>query len=141
MDEPRWLTRPIVDAMHAELIAEHGGSPGVRAGGEHLIESALARPLNRFAYESEADLADLAASYLVGLVKNHGYVDGNKRIGFAAAATFLLLNGLRLTASEPDAYELVVGVADGTYSEEQAAAWIRTNTRPDTAPTHPGGKL
>jgi death on curing protein len=128
MQEPRWLTRLIVDAMHAELIAEHGGAPGVRAGGDDLIEGALARPRNRWAYQPESDLADLAAAYLFGLTKNHGYVDGNKRIGFAAAATFLLLNGLRLMATEPDAYDMVVGVAEGRYSEEEAAAWIRDNT-------------
>src|SRR4051794_39629117 len=99
----------MIDTMHSELLLEHGGAPGARDGGEALIESALARPRNRFAYESASDLADLAAAYLFGLAKNHGYIDGNKRIGFAAAATFLLLNGLRLNASEADAYDTVIG--------------------------------
>lgn len=130
MREPRWLTRLMIDVMHSELLLEHGGSPGIRDGGEDLIESALARPRNRFASEPTSDLADLAAAYLFGLTKNHGYVDGNKRIGFAAAATFLLLNGLRLTASEADAYETVVGLAEGRLSEEETAGWIRGHTEP-----------
>lgn len=125
MREPRWLTRLMVDVMHSELLLEHGGAPGVRNGGEDLIESALARPRNRFAYEPVSDLVDLAAAYLFGLTKNHGYIDGNKRIGFAAAATFLLLNGQRLTATEADAYDAVVGLVEGRLSEEESAHWIR----------------
>lgn len=130
MREPRWLTRLMVDAMHSELLREHGGAPGIRDGGEDLIESALARPRNRFAYEPTSDLPDLAASYLFGLTKNHGYVDGNKRIGFAAAATFLLLNGLRMTASEADAYDVVIGLVEGRLSEEEIADWLRGHTEP-----------
>ena len=130
MREPRWLTRAMIDAMHSELLLEHGGVPGIRDGGESLIESALARPRNRFAYEDAADLADLAAAYLFGLAKNHGYIEGNKRIGFAAAATFLLLNGLRLTASESDAYETVIGLVEGRLSEEEVARWMRSHSEP-----------
>ena len=128
MDEPIWLSRLILDIVHGELILEHGGAPGTRAGGEHLIESALARPRQRFDYSEEADLAELAAAYLFGLTKNHGYVDGNKRVGFAAAATFLLMNGVRLTASEEEAYDAVVRVADGRLSETELAGWIRDRT-------------
>ena len=130
MREPRWLTRPMVDTIHSELLAEHGGSPGIRSGGDDLIESALARPKNRFAYEPESDLAGLAAGYLFGLVKNHGYVDGNKRVGFAAAATFLLLNGSRLTAPEADAYDTVIALAEGLLSESDLAAWLRKHSEP-----------
>src|SRR5687767_2498755 len=119
MDEPIWLTRLIVDTIHSELIVEHGGTPGIRAGGEDLIESALARPQHKYAYDAEADLAALAASYLFGLAKNHGYLDGNKRVGFAAAATFLVLNRLRLTAPEPEAYDVVIAVVEGRSSEEE----------------------
>ncbi len=126
MPEPRWLTRLMVDTIHSELLLEHGGAPGARD--EDLIESALARPRNRLAYEPEADLADLAAAYLFGLAKNHGYVDGNKRVAFAVAATFLLLNGLRLTASEADAYEAVIGLVQGHLSEEEVGHWIRGHT-------------
>ena len=128
MEEPIWLTRLILDTIHSELLAEHGGAPGVRAGGDDLIESALARPQHKYAYASEADLAGLAAAYLFGLAKNHGYIDGNKRVGFAAAATFLLLNGVRLTASEPEAYDAVIAVVEGRLTEEQFAAWIRAHT-------------
>lgn len=128
MQEPRWLTRLMADTIHAELLQEHGGRPGIRDGGEHLIESALARPRNRFAYEPAADLADLAAAYLFGLAKNHGYVDGNKRVGFAVSATFLLLNGLRLTASEIDAYQTVIGLVEGRLPEEEVAQWIRAHS-------------
>ena len=130
MREPRWLTRLMIDTIHSELLREHGGSPGVRDGGENLIESALARPRNRLAYESASDLADLAAAYLFGLVKNHGYMDGNKRIGFAAATTFLLLNGIRLMASEADAYDTVIGLTEGRLSEEEVAQWIRGHSEP-----------
>ena len=128
MDEPIWLTRLILDTIHSELLSEHGGAGGIRAGGEDLIESALARPQHKYAYSLEADLAEIAAAYLFGLTKNHGYIDGNKRVGFAAAATFLLLNGMRLTASEPEAYDLVIGVAEGHHTEHDVAAWIRTHT-------------
>jgi len=126
--EPRWLTRLLVDVIHSELLQEHGGAAGVRAGGSDLIESALARPQNRYAYAPESDLPALAAAYLFGLTRNHGYVDGNKRVGFAAAATFLVLNGARLTASEVEAYDLVIGVVEGRFSEEDVADWIRTHS-------------
>ncbi|HEX2093167.1 MAG TPA: type II toxin-antitoxin system death-on-curing family toxin [Longimicrobiaceae bacterium] len=128
MREPVWLTRLILDTIHSELLSEHGGAGGIRAGGDALIESALALPRHRYAYNPEAGLADLAAAYLFGLTKNHGYIDGNKRVGFACAATFLLLNGVRLTASEPEAYDLVIGVAEDRYTEDEVAAWIRAHT-------------
>jgi death on curing protein len=113
MQEPRWLTRLVVDVIHSELLREHGGRPGIRPGGEDLIESAIARAQNRFAYAPNPDLSVLAAAYLSGLARNHGYIDGNERVGFAGAATFLRLNGLRLTASEAQAYEAVIGMVEG----------------------------
>lgn len=85
--------------------------------------------MNRYSYESSRDLTDLAAACLFGLVTNPGYVDGNKRAGFAAAATFLLVNGRELTASEPDAYDVVIGVVGGAVSETALAEWLRRNTR------------
>lgn len=130
MREARWLTRLMVDAIHSELLLEHGGAAGIAAGGDDLLESALARPKNRLAYEPGSDLAALAAAYLFGLVKNHAYVDGNKRVGFAAAATFLRLNGLRLTAPESDAYDAVIGTVDGSRTESDLADWFRRNTEP-----------
>ena len=128
MADHRWLSRQIVDVIHHELLAEHGGASGIRAGGDDLIESALVRPQHRHAYDPDSDIASLAAAYLFGFVKNHGYMDGNKRVGFAASATFLVLNGVRLTASEADAFEMVSGVAEGRYSEEKIASWIRAST-------------
>jgi len=130
MPGPRWLTRLVADAIHSELLLEHGGAPGIRHGGEEMIESALARPKNRLAYEPESDLADLAAAYLFGFIKTHGYVDGNKRVGFASAATFLLLNGTRLTAPEADAFERVLGLLEGRFTEAEIAGWIRANSAP-----------
>jgi death-on-curing protein len=127
VDEPVWLTRLIVDTIHSELIGEHGGAPGIRSGGEDLIEVALARPRHKLAYVPDATLADFAAAYLFGLARNHGYLDGNKRVGFAAAATFLLPNGVRLDAPEPDAYDAVLAVVEGRATEEQTAAWIAAN--------------
>jgi death-on-curing protein len=100
----------------------------VRQGGDDLIESALARARNRFAYEPESDLSALAAAYLTGLAKNHGFVDGSKRVGFACAATFLRLNGSRLTASEADAYDAVIGLVEGRYSEREIAEWVRSHS-------------
>jgi death on curing protein len=128
VEEPTWLTRLMLDTIHSELLSEHGGAPGIRAGGDDLIEAALARPQQKYAFAESVDLADLSAAYLFGLVKNHGYVDGNKRVGFAAAATFLLLNGTRLTASEEDAYQAVIGIAEGDLAETQLADWIRSNS-------------
>ena len=120
----------MVEVIHAELLQEHGGTPGVREGGEDLIESALARPRNKFAYDPECDLADLAAAYLFGFVKNHGYLDGNKRVGFAVAAIFLLLNGRRLIASEEEAYDTVIGLAESRHPESEVADWFRRHAQP-----------
>lgn len=130
MGQPRWLTRVVVDVIHSELLREHGGAPGAQAGGIELIDSALARARNRYENEPESDLATLAAAYLFGLARNHGYVDGNKRVGFACAATFLRLNGIRLTATEAEAYDAVMGLVEGRYSEELIATWIREHTQP-----------
>lgn len=127
-DEPRWLDRRIVDAMHGEQLREHGGSPGVRDPG--LIESALARPRQRFAYEEGADLPRLAAAYAFGLVGNHGYVDGNKRVGAAALGVFLLLNGLELEAPEPELVSAMMALASGDWDEETLADWVRQRTVP-----------
>ena len=126
--EPRWLSRAVVDLIHQEMIGEHGGHAGVRTDGDGLIDSALLRPPQRLAYEPGSDLATLAAAYLFGLAKNHGYIDGNKRVAFAAAATFLYLNGSRLEATEAEAYEAVIGVVDNHYSEAWLADWFRRNS-------------
>jgi death-on-curing protein len=129
MDEPIWLSLESVRNMLAALIRAHGGSYGERDAG--LIESALARPLEKWAYESDSvDLAELAAAYAFGLAKNRGFVDGNKRVAFAAAVTFLLANGLLLVAPEPEAYAVVVDLASGELSEEDMARWLRASVEP-----------
>lgn len=125
MHEPTWLSRELVDHIHGALIREHGGSYGIRA--DDLIESALARARNRWEYDGNAGLPEIAAAYLFGLAMNHGYVDGNKRVAFMAAYSFLLANGLRLTAPEPEAYAVVVDVAAGELSEEDLARWFRAS--------------
>lgn len=129
MEEPVWLSRRIVDTLHREMVEEHGGRYGVRDEG--LVESAIARPRNRWGYaQGEVDLAGLAAAYAYGLTKNHGYVDGNKRVGFMAAYVFLDVNGLEIDAPEPEVVERMEGVAGGSVSEPELADWLRAHTRP-----------
>src|SRR5437867_3158804 len=98
----RWLNSNEVLAIHARQIAEHGGSDGVRDMG--LLESALARPQNLHAYEPDADIPALAAAYAFGIVKDHPFIDGNKRTGYVAMRTFLVLNGIEFTATQKDKY-------------------------------------
>ena len=123
--EPVWLLREFIIAVHERLIAEYGGSPGLRDEG--LLESALARPLHLFNYGAPS-LAQLAASYAVGIAKNHAFVDGNKRTAFVAAAVFLERNGLNLTAPEAEATVAMLRVAEGSMSEKQLARWLDRHT-------------
>jgi death-on-curing protein len=125
---PKWLTRRMLDVLHDAQLREHGGSPGVRDDG--LLESALARAPHKWAYATKPDLATLAAAYVFGLAKNHGYVDGNKRVAFMAGYVFLGLNGQDLEAPEPDVVRTIEGVADGRVTEAGLAEWIRANLRP-----------
>jgi death on curing protein len=122
--EPIWLVRAEVDHIHAELVREHGGSYGVRDDG--LIESALSRPRMRWAYGTP-DIPELAAAYAFGLARNHGYVDGNKRVAFMAAYTVLGLNGLELVADQAEAYAVMIDVASGKLSEDDLARWLRAS--------------
>lgn len=115
-----------MDTIHEEMIREHGGGRGVRDAG--LIDSALARPRNRWGCEQETDLAVLAAAYGFGLARNHGYVDGNKRVALMAVYVFLSINGHELDASEVDAVDAMERLASGSINEVQFAAWIRQNT-------------
>ena len=123
----RWVDKRALLLLHAESLAEHGGSAGLRDEG--LLDSALARPLNLVAY-GEPDFADLAASYAFGLAKNHPFVDGNKRAAFLSAGLFLTLNGFRLTASQVDATQAMLALAGSELSEEAFARWLRANTSP-----------
>lgn len=120
----KWIDKSVLLLLHDESLAEHGGASGVRD--ERLLDSALARPLNLAAYE-KPDIAALAASYAIGLAKNHAFVDGNKRVGFMAVGLFLFMNGYRLTATQADATVTMLGVASGEIDEMMLAEWIRLN--------------
>ena len=120
-----WIDPRAILAIHDEQLAEHGGGSGLRDQG--LLESALARPINLAAYE-DPDAAALAASYAVGLAKNHPFVDGNKRTAFVALELFLALNGRELMAGDVDCVVTMLAVAAGDIGETELAEWIRQNT-------------
>jgi death-on-curing protein len=126
-----WVDKQLLLLLHDESLAEHGGAAGIRDEG--LLDSALARPLNLIAY-GEPDLAELAASYGVGLAKNHAFVDGNKRAAFLAVGLFLRLNGHRLNASPAAATVAMIDVAAGTLNEADFADWIRRHSAPVSSP-------
>jgi death-on-curing protein len=123
MDEPTWVSRVVVDAVHYAQIQEHGGS--YRTRDEATVEMALARPRNRFLCESEVDLADLAAAYLFALATLHAYVDGNKRTAVAVSLIFLDLNGHDIDRSDTEVEDMVIAVATRAMSEEDLAHWVR----------------
>jgi death on curing protein len=125
MTEPTWVRRDVLELLHSQTIAEHGGADGLRDEG--LLESALARPQNLYHYEDVSDVARLAACYGFGLAKNHAFVDGNKRIAFIAAGVFLRLNGFRMTADQAQATLVMLSVASGTFSEVELADWLGKN--------------
>ncbi|MCZ2405132.1 MAG: type II toxin-antitoxin system death-on-curing family toxin [Burkholderiales bacterium] len=123
----RWVSKQALLLLHAESLAEHGGGTGMRDEG--LLDSALVRPLNLAAY-GEPDFAALAASYGVGVAKNHPFVDGNKRAALLATGLFLHINGYRLTASQADTTLTVLSVAAGDLTEDAFAAWLRQHAQP-----------
>ncbi|HSS78201.1 MAG TPA: type II toxin-antitoxin system death-on-curing family toxin [Thermoanaerobaculia bacterium] len=121
--EPRWLLITVVVASQRALIAEHGGADGLRDRG--LLESTLARPRNLLAYsDGDASLFDLAACYAYGLARNHCFVDGNKRIAFTAALTFLGLHGFRLNADREERVLTFLRLASGELSERELSEWL-----------------
>jgi len=120
-----WLRADVLLAVHEEQLAEHGGASGIRDQG--LFESALARPANMAAYDTP-DACALAASYAVGLAKNHPFVDGNKRTAYVAMELFLALNGLTLPADDASCVITMLAVAASEMSEQELAAWLRMNT-------------
>jgi death-on-curing protein len=120
----KWVDKNVLLLLHDESLAEHGGLSGIRDDG--LLDSALARPLNLAAC-GEPDFASLAASYAVGLTKNHPFVDGNKRAAFLAWGLFLFLNGYRLIASQSDATVTMLAVAADEMDEDALAAWVRNH--------------
>jgi len=128
MLEPRWISKASAFAIHNEQLAEHGGSDGGRDEG--LLESALGKPRNVFAYEPDCDLARLAASYAYGIARNHPFVDGNKRTSLVVAETFLLKNGVAIISSPEEKYFTFLHLADGSLSEEELAAWFGDHAQP-----------
>jgi death on curing protein len=132
VNEPIWVLRSVVDAMHDAQLTEHGGASGVRDEG--LLDSALARPRNLHAY-GETDLCALGAAYAFGIARNHPFVDGNKRTAFLAAYVFLRVNGLELTADEVGVTISMMALAAGETTEAAFAGWLRSNTRAAPAAT------
>jgi death on curing protein len=126
VEEPVWLREDVVLAIHRRQLAEHGGSEGVRDPG--LLSSALARPRNLMAYsDSPPDLAGLAAAYAFGILKNHPFLDGNKRTALVVARTFLKLNGCDLDTSQEEKYLAIMGLVAGRLTEEEFTDWIRAH--------------
>ena len=124
--EPEWLSRDVVLTIHSEQIALYGGASGVRD--ESLLDAALARPKNLRAYGS-ASLVELGAAYAVGIVRNHPFVDGNKRTAFLAMYTFLVRNGLEVMASEAEVATAMLELAGGSIDESSFVGWLREHTR------------
>ncbi|MBU1353434.1 MAG: type II toxin-antitoxin system death-on-curing family toxin [Gammaproteobacteria bacterium] len=125
----RWVSKQALVLLHGESLATHGGREGLRDEG--LLESALMRPQNIVAYadaDNPPDVATLAASYGVGLAKNHPFVDGNKRAAFLAVGLFLYLNGSRLQVTQTEATLTMLAVAAGDITEEAFATWLREHS-------------
>lgn len=127
MTAPVWLETATVLRMHMEQVAEHGGGLGLRDAG--LLESAMARARNLFS-DGETDLARLAAAYGSGIVRNHPFIDGNKRTGFLAAYVFLAINGLEITAAETDVVVTMLALAADDITEDAFTDWLRAHTAP-----------
>ena len=127
MKDPVWIREIEALAMHAQQISLFGGSMGIRDIG--LLESALARPKNLWAYEeSTPTLPRLAAAYAAGISSNHPFLDGNKRTALVVSFAFLDVNGFEVTATQEDAYMTILGLAAGGISEEELALWFERNT-------------
>jgi death-on-curing protein len=129
--EPGWVDRIVIDAAHVDQMREHGGLPGLRD--EHALESALARPRQRWRYELRSDLSTLAAAYGWGLATSHPYRDGNNRIAFLAMAIFLELNGYRLEAPEAEVVQVMLGVTAKRATERDLADWLRGRVIPTSS--------
>jgi len=124
--EPVWLDAGDTLAIHEILLVRHGGASGLRDEG--LLESALERPRQQFAYASP-DIVEMAAAYTAGMVQNHPFVDGNKRTGFVVGILFLEMNGFEFTASEPEAAQAVLELAAGSIDETGFALFLRDHTK------------
>jgi death-on-curing protein len=123
-----WLSRELILAIHDEQLADHGGSTGLRDPG--LLDSALARPLNRASYQ-DPDIAELAAVYALGIAQNHPFIDGNKRTAFVALELFLRLNGCVFTVGDAEAVVMMLAMAGGELPDAEFIAWVRMHTGPE----------
>jgi len=124
--EPKWLNRIVLDAIHIDQLREHGGLPGIRD--ENVLESALARPKQKWHYAERSDVPLLAAAYAFGIVNDHPYRDGNKRVGFLALVTFLGMNGHAFSATDADVVSEIRALAAGTVSEAELTEWVRAHS-------------
>lgn len=129
MKEPVWLQKNVVIAFHEMLLAEHGGPMGMRDEG--LLDSALGRPMNQYYYE-KASLSQLAAAYAFGIIKNHPFLDGNKRTAFVSMKTFLLRNGISLKPPKKEAIITFLNLASGDLEEPSLAQWIEKYQKNNT---------
>jgi len=125
--EPLWIEERIAIAIHARMLTLYGGAPGLRDQG--LSESALARPRQLFAYPEPPKLIEMAAAYIAGIVRNHPFVDGNKRTGFVVGVLFLETNGCRLTAPEQDATRAVLDLAARLLDENGFVSWLSNHVK------------
>ncbi len=123
--EPHWISKKALLLLHEESLSAFGGARGLRDEG--LLDSALARPRNAFAYHAASSVAELAAVYGYGIAKNHAFVDGNKRAAFLSVGLFLAINGYRLKADRVDAIQIMLAVAAGELDERGLSVWIRSN--------------
>ena len=128
MDEPIWIDKPEVLVAHSRQLAEHGGSDGLRD--ETLLDSALFKPRNVFAYGSSVTLSRLAASYAFGLARNHAFIDGNKRTALVVSEGFLRLNGLKVVSTPEEKYFTFLHLADGSLSEDELTMWFTKHAVP-----------
>jgi death-on-curing protein len=129
VSEPVWIRDDVVLAIHRRQLAEHGGAEGIRDEG--VLASALARPKNLLVYSAQPpDIADMAAAYAFGIVKDRPFVDGNKRTAFVVCRTFLILNGHDLVTPQGDKFLTFHRLSEGRLSEVELADWIRWNMRP-----------
>ena len=127
-DEPTWVSRTLVDSAHQMQLEEHGGLQGLRD--ENALESALARPRQRFAYEPDADIVDVAAAYAYAIARSHPFADGNKRTAFMTAVLLLGLNGHHPGRTSEQVVETMLALAAGKMTETALAAWFRETLRP-----------
>lgn len=127
MQEPVWLSRQVIEIVHREQLAEHGGRAGLRDA--HALEAALARPRQRHAYDPSATLPHLAAALCIGLARGHPFVDGNKRVALLATYTFLALNGRMLEADEMELAGVIEAVAAGEMTETRLTRWLETRSQ------------